>query len=90
MIIPVLIVWNLISLVVTGIDKLAAKKHRRRVPEKQFLLFALLLGGVGVLFGFYSFRHKTRHHALLVKTWLLTLLSYGTALGIFFLAEKIF
>lgn len=87
MIIPVLIVLNLISFAVAGIDKLASKKHRRRVPERHFILFSLLLGGAGVLFGFHIFRHKTRHSSLLVKVWLLSFLSYGIALGVYMILE---
>lgn len=85
MILPVLIIWNLISFAVTGLDKLAAKKHRRRVPEKYFLWISLLLGGAGVLSGFYITRHKTKHYGLLARTWLLTLLSYGAAICIYIL-----
>lgn len=71
------LLWNLVSFVITVSDKAAAKKHRRRVPEKMFLMFALFLGGAGVLVGFYSVRHKTRHYALLIQTWVLSLLSYA-------------
>lgn len=40
-------------------DKIQARNHGRRVPEKTLLL-AALLGGVGAAFGQHFLRHKTR------------------------------
>lgn len=75
--IGLLLLWNLVALLITAYDKRAAKKHRRRVPEKVFLQFAATLGGAGVLAAFYICRHKTRHLALLSKMWIITVLVYG-------------
>jgi len=80
----VIFAWNLITFAVTGLDKLAARRRRRRVPEKYFLCASAFLGGAGVLIGFYITRHKTKHYSLLAKTWLITLLSFGAALCIYF------
>ena len=52
---------NLVLFVVMGADKLRAKRHRRRVPEKTLLALAVLGGGVGGMLGMLVFRHKTRH-----------------------------
>lgn len=78
-----LLLWNLLTFLVTAWDKRAAKRGMRRVPEKQFVLFSVLLGGAGVLLAFYLFRHKTRHTGLLAKVWLFTALSYAAAIYIY-------
>jgi uncharacterized membrane protein YsdA (DUF1294 family) len=69
--------WNIISYTVTCCDKRAAVRKRRRVREWGFCLFALVFGGAGVLIGFYTKRHKTRHRLLLFAVWSLTLVSYA-------------
>lgn len=65
-------VWNISAYVVTVLDKRAAVRHRRRVPERRFIFFAATLGGIGVLVGFYTAHHKTRKTYLLVGVWTLT------------------
>lgn len=69
------LLWNIICFIVAAADKIASKREARRIPERFFLWAAFLLGGPGVLTGFYLCRHKTRHTSLLVGTWFLTLLS---------------
>ncbi|MBC8569725.1 DUF1294 domain-containing protein [Zongyangia hominis] len=54
-------VMNLIAFFVCGWDKRAARKHRRRTPEKTLFLLAALGGSVGLYVGMLLFRHKTRH-----------------------------
>ena len=62
MLIPLILVsWNLITFGIMGKDKRSAKLHKRRTPEKELLLYAFLLGGVGILAGMLFFRHKTKH-----------------------------
>lgn len=55
------VIWNVITFGVMGFDKFKSKVKGRRVPEKNLLLFAFCLGGVGVFGGMHFFRHKTRH-----------------------------
>jgi len=78
-------VWNLAAFIVTFSDKLRAKRGGWRVPERRFLVFAAVFGGLGVLAGFYVFRHKTRHTGLLTGVWALGLLSYAAAVTVFLL-----
>ena len=55
----VIIAWNVITALVYGLDKLFAKKRKRRISESALLLIALLMGGVGAMFGMILFNHKT-------------------------------
>lgn len=71
----ILAAWNLFTFLTVWRDKRAAGRAHWRIPESRFRLFAALLGGPGVLLGFYRFRHKTLHRELLLWIWALTLLS---------------
>ena len=57
----VLIIMNLISFALMGIDKKRAKNHEWRIPEKMLFLSAILFGGFGANAGMQLFRHKTKH-----------------------------
>ena len=56
-----LLIINLISLAVFGIDKQKARNHRWRISEKTLFLCAILGGSVGAILGMFMFRHKTKH-----------------------------
>lgn len=43
------------------LDKQLAKKEKMRIPESRLFRIAILGGSLGVLFGMYTFRHKTLH-----------------------------
>ena len=62
-----LLIWlvgvNFALFLVMGIDKLAAKRHRRRVPETSLLALAILGGSAGGILGMLLFRHKTKKPA---------------------------
>lgn len=64
--------WFLLASVLTflvyGGDKLAARKGWRRVPESTLLVFGLLGGWPGAIVGQQLFRHKTQKQPF--KTWL--------------------
>ncbi|MDF1892781.1 DUF1294 domain-containing protein [Rahnella sp. Lac-M11] len=55
-----LLLINLLTLLIYGADKLAARKGWRRIPENTLLLFGLLGGWAGALAGQQLFRHKTQ------------------------------
>lgn len=65
------LVWFLFASVVTwliyGADKYAARKSWQRVPEKTLLLFGLVGGWPGGLIAQQLFRHKTQKQPF--KTW---------------------
>ena len=56
-----LLVMIVITFIVCGIDKFAARKQMRRVPEKTLFLLSALGGSVGMFAGMLTFRHKTQH-----------------------------
>lgn len=51
---------NALTLIIYGIDKLAAVKSWQRVPEITLLFFGLIGGWVGAILGQQIFRHKTQ------------------------------
>lgn len=60
------IVINLVGFFMMGIDKLKARKHRRRIPERTLLIISIVGGSVGAFVGMYTFRHKTRHNTFVI------------------------
>lgn len=55
----ILLIWNIIVMLVYGIDKMQAKAGGRRIREVALVSCAFLLGGVGAIFGMVLFNHKT-------------------------------
>ena len=56
-----LILANLAGLILMGLDKSRARRHRWRIPERVLFLSAILGGSLGATVGMWLFRHKTRH-----------------------------
>jgi uncharacterized membrane protein YsdA (DUF1294 family) len=51
---------NIIAFIFFGVDKRKAIKNKWRIKESLLLLFSLIGGGIGSLFGIYLFHHKTK------------------------------
>ncbi|EBO5471052.1 DUF1294 domain-containing protein [Salmonella enterica] len=51
---------NVLTLEIYGIDKTAARKTWRRVPESTLLVFGVVGGWPGAIVGQQLFRHKTQ------------------------------
>ena len=51
---------NMLTLVMYGADKMAARKGMRRVPEATLLVFGVTGGWPGAIVGQQLFRHKTQ------------------------------
>lgn len=80
--------YLLINLIIYGtmaFDKKAAINHKRRVPEKNFYLMAILGGGLGGLLAMMFKRHKTRHMDFV---FVFTLTAILHILVIFFIMGK--
>lgn len=56
-----LTIINAASLLLMLIDKIKAKQHLWRIPEKVLLGVSFIGGSLGGLIGMYLFRHKTKH-----------------------------
>lgn len=84
-----LLVLNLGTFLVFGLDKWKAKRKVkresvRRVPEKTLFLLAALGGSVGALAGMRVWHHKTLHRSFrygIPAILLLQLVLLGTCLG---------
>ncbi|CDS64795.1 DUF1294 domain-containing protein [Salmonella enterica] len=55
-----LLLANVLTLAIYGIDKTAARKTWRRVPESTLLVFGVVGGWPGAIVGQQLFRHKTQ------------------------------
>lgn len=56
-----LLVINVVTFLVYGIDKWKAKKSRWRIPEATLLLLATVGGSIGGWIGMKVWHHKTLH-----------------------------
>ena len=56
-----LIVINILTFVVYGIDKWKAKQGSWRISEATLLLLAVIGGSIGALSGMQIWHHKTMH-----------------------------
>ena len=61
-----ILIWNLFTFLVMGLDKRKAIKRRRRISESTLLALAFLLGAPGVLIAMPVFRHKTKKAMFLI------------------------
>ena len=68
-----LIIINLISLLVMGLDKYRAKHGMWRIRERTLFLLAIIGGSVGSILGMYFFRHKTKHAKFVFGFWFIFL-----------------
>ncbi len=55
----VYLIWNTVTALMYGADKLRAVKGSRRLREKLLIAVAFALGGLGAMFGMVVFNHKT-------------------------------
>ena len=60
LLILIMTVWNVITFLMMAVDKLKAKKDKRRISEKTLLLSSFLMGGAGIAAGGLICHHKTR------------------------------
>lgn len=52
---------NLYGFFLMYFDKTKSKKDKWRIPESKLILTAIFFGSLGIYFGMYFFRHKTKH-----------------------------
>lgn len=56
-----LLIINVITFIVYGVDKYKAKQGKWRIPESTLLLLAVIGGSIGALLGMKVWHHKTMH-----------------------------
>ena len=56
-----LLIINIIGFLIMFIDKSRAIHKEWRVPEKTLIFISIIGGSIGMFFGMYIFRHKTKH-----------------------------
>ena len=61
MLLYALAAMNVLAFVLFGVDKLKAKRHLWRIPERVLLGTAVLGGAPGAIAGMLTFHHKTKH-----------------------------
>lgn len=61
-----LIIINIISFSLMGIDKILAIKKKRRISENTLLTPTLIGGSIGITLGMIIFRHKIRKPKFLI------------------------
>ncbi len=74
-----ILLLSLYAIIITVWDKSAAKKHKRRVPEKTLFAAAALGGSAAMLVTMVLIRHKTKHKRFMIGLPLIILLQ--TAIG---------
>lgn len=82
-IIIALLVYNLITFLMMGIDKLLAKKEKRRISEAALITNAYTLGGIGILLGMLVFRHKTRKAKFIILVPVAVIINVVAFVGIY-------
>ena len=60
-VLAVLIIMNLVSFALMGIDKRRAQRGAWRISEKALFLTTACFGGLGGVMGMLLFHHKTKH-----------------------------
>ena len=55
-----LIVINILTFLIFGIDKWKARRGRWRIPEGTLIWMSIIGGSIGALLGMYLFHHKTQ------------------------------
>lgn len=73
---------NIVTFLVYGIDKRAAKKGERRVPESNMHTLEFLGGWIGALLGQKIFRHKTKKRSYQSFFWFMLFFEIGLIFAI--------
>jgi uncharacterized membrane protein YsdA (DUF1294 family) len=72
LLLALLVVLNVVSFALFGIDKRRARRGEWRISESTLLLSGLISGTIGAWAGIYTFRHKSSKPSFLLKLVLLT------------------
>ena len=57
----IIVIINIVTFIVYGIDKYKAKKGKWRIPENSLIGLAIIGGSIGAYLGMRVWHHKTMH-----------------------------
>ena len=57
----IIVIINIVTFIIYGIDKYKAKKGKWRIPENSLLGLAIIGGSIGAYLGMRVWHHKTMH-----------------------------
>ena len=57
----IIVIINIVTFIIYGIDKYKAKKGRWRIPENSLIGLAIIGGSIGAYLGMRVWHHKTMH-----------------------------
>ena len=80
-VLAVLVLLDVLSFALFGLDKRRARRGAWRIPESTLLLSALVSGTVGAWAGVYAFRHKTRKPSFLARLALISVVDSVAVIG---------
>ncbi len=78
------VIINIISVIITVYDKRAARKHKRRVPEKELMMFSVLGGSLCMYITMITIRHKTKHPKFMIGIPLIFVLEMLVFAAVYF------
>ena len=81
-----LIVTNVVTFFMYGVDKWKAKRSKWRIREAALLLLAALGGSIGAWLGMKVWRHKTMHKKFKYGIPLIFILQVAIAAAVMFLS----
>lgn len=61
-----LIIINIITFLIYGIDKYKSIKNKYRISEATLIILAILGGAFGAFFGMITFHHKTKKKKFII------------------------
>lgn len=57
----IIVIINIVTFIIYGIDKNKAKKGKWRIPENSLIGLAIIGGSIGAYLGMRVWHHKTMH-----------------------------
>lgn len=57
----IIVIINIVTFIIYGIDKYKAKKGKWRIPENSLIGLAIIGGSIGAYLGMKVWHHKTMH-----------------------------
>lgn len=62
-----LLIINIITFIIYGIDKYKSIKHKYRISENTLIILPILGGPIGAFFGMIVFHHKTQKRVFTIS-----------------------